>query len=1028
MSDAKCVEFKMRRIQTEFKRNSIKMIRSSLNTQSWSRSIWGLSGLLSSLGLVLIGGLDVGLAQAQIQPDTTLPEPSRVLPTATGVEIQGGTRRSESLFHSFREFSIPTGQEAFFATDAGIERVLSRVTGDRLSRLDGLLRTAGAVDFFLINPNGIVFGPNARLDVGGSFVASTATALQLANGTTFDAVSPNVPSLLTLNVPVGLQFGRPGTLRLEGPGHTLTLDNPSLSDVDGAANSNVIQGHPGGTIALVASDIELVGGLLGLTDGAIGLGAVGTQTFLPIPSNVSDLVPVFATLPPPVNVEEWGSVRLSDRAVIDASGEGGGVITVFAGDVQLVGDSRILSNTYGDRNGSGIVLGVDRLTVRDRSYISSSTFAAGQAGDLKVTANTIEMSGVGSLADVLDVLFSLTVEDPSQIGSGLFASSFGTGDAGRLQVRTGNLLMGESSFISTAANAAGRGGVLDVVATDTILLDGAEIFADSFGSGNAGDVTVQGRVVQLINGGGVFASAFSEGNGGDLYVQATEQLQLLGGTPEGRFNSAIVANSYANATGNGGNILVTAPVVELGGGASIGSATFGEGMAGDVVVRASKLLDISNQGVNELTNINTRSQGTGSAGSIELSVGRLRVRDGALVFTSTLNAGDAGRVTVQATEGVEIVGRSREGSPSALRSDATVNPLFEGTADPSPSPANVLGASGDVTITTPELILRDGAEMVVSSSVTGVSAGNLTLNVDRLLLDRQARLAAEPATGTGGNIFVNGRQVEMRRGSLLTTNASGDATGGSIFITTDSLVALENSDITANAIAGRGGRVVIAARAIFGTEFRDALTPESDITATSELGAEFSGTVEIGTPEVDPSSGLLTLPATPADPSNQIQVGCAAAEGNSFVAVGRGGLPEDPADPAVSGLLWRDWQSYTPIASDRADAIPSRSVTSRSTPSPTRAAPDTPLIAAPATPASTPPQDPARSPQLLEARAWQRLDDGQLALVAPQAIAATDPCLEGVVTGQTWSDPALNRFTIHTASTEANHTASTEAQ
>ena len=67
-------------------------------------------------------------------------------------------------------------------------------------------------------------------------------------------------------------------------------------------------------------------------------------------------------------------------------------------------------------------------------------------------------------------------------------------------------------------------------------------------------------------------------------------------------------------------------------------------------------------------------------------------------------------------------------------------------------------------------------------------------------------------------------------------------------------------------------KLVITARGLFGLEFREAQTPESDITATSNLGASFSGEVILNTPEVDPTSGITELSVTPhrcrSHPSN----------------------------------------------------------------------------------------------------------------------------------------------------------------
>ena len=167
-------------------------------------------------------------ANGQITPDGSLP--SNVNRQGNVTEITGGEQVGSNLFHSFQNFSVPTGNEAFFNNAIDIDNILSRVIGGNVSSIDGLIRANGTANLFLINPAGIIFGDNARLDLGGSFFGSTATGITFEDGTEF--VSTNTVPALTINAPIGLNLrGTSGNINSTGnltSDRSITLSSNNL--------------------------------------------------------------------------------------------------------------------------------------------------------------------------------------------------------------------------------------------------------------------------------------------------------------------------------------------------------------------------------------------------------------------------------------------------------------------------------------------------------------------------------------------------------------------------------------------------------------------------------------------------------------------------------------------------------------------------------------------------------------------------------------------------------------------------------
>jgi filamentous hemagglutinin family protein len=548
-----------------------------------------------------------------------------------------------------------------FNNAADIQNIISRVTGGSVSKIDGLIYANGTANLFLINPNGIIFGQNARLNVGGSFVATTANGIAFGNQGFFSASNPeSSSSLLTVN-PSALLFNQIKTASIQNDSVARSGFNPSFEFI--ATGLLVPDGK---SLLLVGGDINMDGGGLYAFGGRVELGGLAGAGTVGLNGDANNLSLSF-----PDSVEK-SDVTLSNGAFVYVAAGDGGSIAVNARNLEMTGESYLLAGIESglgsdnskagniEVNTSGAInLSNDSLIA---NYVQART--SGQGGDVNINANTLRVQGgaqVSAATDGAGKGGNLTVDaqDIQLIGtsadgrlpSNLSAStqSNSTGDAGDLRIKANTLLVRDGAQVRAVTEGAGKEGNLTVDAQDVQLIGTSAdrrlpsgLFSARLNlTGDAGDLTIKANTLLVRDGAQVNAATYGAGKGGNLTVNA-QDIQLIGTTADGQFGSALGVSAEANSTGNAGDLTINTNTLLVRDGAQVGAVTFGKGKGGNLTVNAQdvQLIGISADGrIGSTLSASTQSNSTGDAGDLTIKTNTLLVRDGAVVNTGTFGAG-----------------------------------------------------------------------------------------------------------------------------------------------------------------------------------------------------------------------------------------------------------------------------------------------------------------------------------------------------------------------------------------------------
>ncbi len=840
----------------------------------------------ASIGLAaLTASAGIAPAWAQITIDGSLPGT-----TAGAVPLVGGTYTiphtsglligTKNLFHSFGQFSIGTGHTADFTGPGTIQNILSRVTGGSRSDILGQIKSsiAGA-NLYLMNPAGILFGPDSSINVSGAFHATTSSYIKFADGTRFTAAPGPTDSMLTIADPTAFGFLGPGA-------GAITINGSKLAGKTMSFVGGSIDAHPSGPG--VGEDFNVAAdGTLNLftLQGAGEIGLDGTPPAIlsgttqitgkgAFRSNASDGQSTVKVVTG--NLSMFGDSATSASALLSADNttafDSNGVLSIKANSIRVEGVAKITSETGGSAGnpfgkGVDIVIDTGDLSLVNGGQVTSRVFFASRAGNITVNASgAVTIDGVGGVAgNVFAGIYSDT-------GDGL------TGNAGTSSITANSLTLANGGTISSTTNGDGMAAATSIVAGQVMLSGGSSIQAATSASGNAGNIFLQAASLDLSGASKISTTSEggASGNAGTIMVTTTGALTIFGtgssiqSEAQGTGNAGNVTVNANTLTvfgdgeiststfgpGSAGTVMVTANMATLATGGTISSSTFDVGDAGTVTVNAGSLLMtgggnitttsfdsasgkagnifVTVPGAITMTDANSFIQsqalGTGNAGNIVVAAGTLNILKDAGITTDTSTNANAGTIVVNVTGDMLIDGTGHVGFVTGITSDA----LPADDSDPGAS----IGNAGSVTVTANNLTLRNNAAISSNTNTNG-NAGSVTVVVPgTLLIDGTVRTLPTDYTAIS-SVANNDLGVDL------------SSKAGNVSVTAGSLVLLTNGQILADTYTnGDAGTITVNAGTLY-------INGSGQSVTTGIISDTFVGDGRAGNVTVNAGYGLL---------------------------------------------------------------------------------------------------------------------------------------------------------------------------
>ncbi|MFM2313153.1 MAG: hypothetical protein RLZZ04_2429 [Cyanobacteriota bacterium] len=777
---------------------------------------------------------------AQVTSDDTVN--TQVTENGNTAEITGGETRGDNLFHSFQDFSVETGNEAFFNNADSISNIFSRVTGGNVSDIDGAIRANGSANLFLINPAGILFGENASLNVGGSFYGSSASSILFEDGE-FSAADLDNPPLLTVNAPIGLGFrDQPGDITVRGDGQGTREKTDDLIDTE-----NALRVDSDKTLALVGGKINLEGATIKTPGGRIELGSLqGNEQIGLTPVNEGFGLDY-------ARVQNFQDIQLSKTANIDASGLVAGDVQVQGKNISLTEASQIEASTLGDSLSQDLpgtikINAIDTIKIDGQnssndltSAIGSLVYsgAVGDSGNLNITTTNLSLTNGGTVntntlgqgnAGSTDINATESIDlNNGSIQSAVAKDAEGNG--GNLNITTANLsLTNKDGYITAATLGKGNAGSIDINATESITLNNSSLGSDvrEDAVGDSGNLNIRTTNLSLTKDSLISANTLGKGNAGSININATESITLDNGVIESAVGE--------DAEGNGGKLNITTANLSLttfnnNGGGQINADTFGKGNAGSIDINATESVTLNNNTKSSISST-VEENAEGNGGEIKITTPNLSVEGGAIeadtfgqgdagklsintanlslnlgeITTITFGKGDAGSIDINATESITLDGILGEISSSvasdaegnggnlnirtanlSLTEDSSINAYTSGQGD-----------AGSIDINATKSITLDDSFISTTSGLSGDeegNGGNMQISTGDFSISNNASVeAGTSGIGNGGEINIIAKNLSLTSGGEINASTSGN----SIF-----------NENTGNIVQGDGGNITI---------------------------------------------------------------------------------------------------------------------------------------------------------------------------------------------------------------------------